>query len=253
MCIDYTAESGRTGAIPVCSSAASSTPAHLFTTTPAQLVESLAVWVYRSDRFAFTGGGYNGWDITYGFTTLQGLVDRLASSGHALRKISKLGICAHGDTSGSVQISLTLSRPGISPGDVRVENGLTADNVDYPDIILRLSQLENFLNASAQVIFFSCIAGQGANGTRLLSRLSRLWQNRTIIGFTTYGYIDTTFGAANAPGNVYDTEQLGDSLARSAADQYRRGIIHLSRMDENNNTAKWVRNNNVIRIPGIDE
>jgi hypothetical protein len=206
------------------------------TTPPLQQVSDAAVWVYRSDRFNFSRGPANGWGTSYGFTTLEGLVNVLTTEGHAYRKINKLGICAHGDHAGTVQISTATS--------------IRADNIDHPSILRWLTHLESFLTTDAQVVFFSCIAGQSEAGTLLLRRLSRLWRNRTIIGFTTFGYIDTSFSAPNAPGNVYETGQTVD--AQVTGQFIRSGQHHASRMNINSPTAKWVRNDVVIRTPLID-
>jgi hypothetical protein len=156
--------------------------------------------------------------------------------GHATRKINKLGICAHGDISGVVDISAATV--------------LRASNVDYPGILTQLRAIENFLTRDAMVIFFSCVAGQGVEGTRLLTNLSGVWPHRIIIGFTTFGYIDTSMGARNAPGNIYDTGQTLDG--RVAGTLIHSGRLRPGRMDENGPSAKWVRNRRVLRAPLID-
>ena len=206
--------------------------------TPLQSVTNPAIWVYRRDRFAFTTGAANGWETSYSFTTLRELVRALRDHDHATSRINKLGICAHGDVGGVVQISTATS--------------LNAGNVDYPDINTLLTELSTFLTHDAQVIFFSCIAGQGVEGTALLNRLSRLWAGRTVIGFTTFGYIDTSFGAANAPGNIYDTGQTSQLMAESVAQLVMTGRRRIPRMNENNDSAKWSRNGSLIRTPSID-
>lgn len=206
--------------------------------TPLQSVTNPAIWVYRRDRFAFTTGAANGWETSYSFTTLRELVRALRDHDHTTRRINKLGICAHGDVGGVVQISSATS--------------LDASNVDYPDINTLLTELGTFLTHDAQVIFFSCIAGQGTGGTNLLNRLSTLWAGKVVIGFTTFGYIDTSFSAANAPGNIYDTGQLTQLLADAVAQRVRTGRTRIPRMNESNASAKWSRNGSLIRVPSID-
>lgn len=197
---------------------------------------STHVWVHRR-TFAFTSTPANGWHSVYPFDTLRELVDVLRANNYEQRKISKLGICAHGDIGGLVQISSATN--------------LTADNVDYMGILIYLNQLRDFLTADAMVVFVSCAAGQGSEGSRLLLRLSRLWRNRTIIGFTTFGVISTAFNSANAPGNVADTQEGSWLYANNALDDALLEGRRLPRMEENQPTAKWARNNVIIRTPSI--
>lgn len=206
--------------------------------TPLQSVTNPAIWTYRRDRFSFTSEAANGWETGYGFTTLQGLVNALRDHDHATRRINKLGICAHGDVGGLVQISTATD--------------LTASNVDYPAILTLLTDLGTYLTHDAQVIFFSCIAGQGAGGTALLNRLSTLWQGKVVIGFTTFGYIDLSFNASNAPGNIYDTGQVTQLAADFTGQMVAAGRTTIPRMSESNATAKWSRNGSLIRTPAID-
>jgi hypothetical protein len=205
--------------------------------TPLQSVTNPAIWMYRSDRFVFSWNAANGWEASYGFTTIQQMIDALSAAGHATRKINKLGICAHGDIGGRVHISSSTV--------------LTADNVDYPEILSRLTQFGNFLTTNAQVIFYACAAGQGEEGARLLTRLSTLWPHRTIIGFTTYGFIATSFGAPNAPGNVYDTEQTAYGNAQTVGSRILSGHS-APRMDISGPSAKWARNGRIFIRPSID-
>lgn len=199
---------------------------------PAQLISDAAIWVFRSDRFAFSRTAANGWETSYGFETLQQLAETLTTHGHAQRKINRLGICAHGNRGGIVEIARSTT--------------LTAANVSHPAIAPLLRALEQFLTRDARVIFFSCAAGQGPEGTQLLSNLSRLWPGRTVVGFTTFGYIDTSLNAPNAPGNVADTGDMNDG--RIGAQVVRSGQRR-ERMDENAPTAKWVRSGSIIRSP----
>jgi hypothetical protein len=110
-----------------------------------------------------------GWEVTARFDDLPQLDLLLADASNA-GPIPKLGVLAHGDHPGVINIGSTLV------------------DIDQPETIeatrARLTGLGHYLTADADVYIFGCISGKGRQGSALLSELSQMLPGRRIIGFT---------------------------------------------------------------------
>jgi hypothetical protein len=140
-------------------------------------------------------------------------------------RVTRLGIVAHGDIDGLVQL----------------DSPLTADTVRSFERVLQ--QFPSFLTQDAQVIFFSCIAGAGRDGDRLLNALSTSWPGRTVIGFTVWGETEATEAVAQfspqSPGHVREAPHQEGSGRPG-----REGLLGPWNM-----YAKWSRNGTIVRRP----
>lgn len=191
-----------------------------------------------------------GWSHTIPFSTLADLVESMASTpalrqrspdagpptsrltmrGPAPRpleewdgRVNRLGIVAHGDQQGVVQL----------------ERNLTASNVS--SFSAELAQLTTFLTTDAQLIFYSCIAGSGDEGTRLLVALSLYLPGRTVIGFTVMGETEASEllsgVSAQSPGAVREAPH-GEGSGRRGAE----GLLGPQSV-----YAKWARDGRLVR------
>lgn len=171
----------------------------------------------------------SGWSHTIHFSSFAGLLDTMRTR-HGLRgNVSRLGIVAHGDQDGQVQ----LERP-LRPGSVSRFEGEWRRLRDY------------YLEPTAQLVFFSCIAGAGTEGSRLLVEISRRLPGRTIIGFTVSGETSASENlsalSAQTPGQVREAPH-----GRGSGRPGRAGLLvphHVA--------AKWARNGAVVRIPPLE-
>jgi hypothetical protein len=106
--------------------------------------------------------------------------------------ISELGIVAHGGAleHGTIEMGSTVSAASLQAGSTLSGR-------------LRVIGTE-FLGSNARVIFFSCAAASGAagQGSDLLRALSTLWPGRTVVGFSTYGFVSPS--GLTMAGNVTD-------------------------------------------------
>ena len=124
-------------------------------------------------------------------------------------RIPRLGIVAHGDHDGSVDISnLKANIPNYPECRGKHEyEFLSPYTVTY--FLETIARLDPCLTPDAQVILFSCLAGAGPEGNYLLERISRCLQGRTVIAFTTKGESGVGCGIPPAPpqpaGGLYET------------------------------------------------
>jgi len=132
------------------------------------------VWAFREDAFEWKdNAAQTGWSHVFKFHGLSDLVIQLRRAS-LMGQVTKLGIVAHGDTNGFAKL----------------DRGLTFESA--PTFKAEFLQLHGFLIAYARVIFFSCIAGGGAPGTKLLNFLSgHCLPHRHVIGFEVFGDIGT--------------------------------------------------------------
>jgi hypothetical protein len=131
--------------------------------------------------------GQSGWQIGLNFTTLNDLANQLstmvrpgwvAGTGTIGRgEIRQLAIHSHGNAgillvNGRDGTPLTATSSGMH-GDLHRIGLMTPDDRANPAVILLVG----------------CLAGRGAEGTALLTALSRVWPNRLVVAFATLGYV----------------------------------------------------------------
>lgn len=174
------------------------------------------VWAARvgvwQDRAYSTG-----WSHTVQFNGLADLNDQLETA-NLRGKVTRLGILAHGDRPGIVQLDRPMSLHALSGFQQELER-------------LRWS-----LTSDAQLIFYSCIAGKSAEGDQFLSALSTMLEGRTIIGFTLYGETGAPLGIVTSPGDVVARESSLTSSGR------KLGVLTPEHV-----AAKWARNGMIVR------
>jgi hypothetical protein len=200
--------------------------------------------------------GQGGWDMGIQFSSLADLARKLFGSpvntpshlcGNWVRdcapirrgQVTRLAINAHG-LAGQVFVN-GRSGPALTSESVSASHG------DLHNIGLSTSE-------SAVILLMGCLAGQGAEGTRLLQALSRVWPGRTVVGFATIGYAPG--GAMKRPGDpctepgMRDTSNTSGSLSSAVEDRAYGGIWNdLGRLpwaSEVSPHAKVVQNGAVI-------
>jgi hypothetical protein len=195
------------------------------------------VWAYRVGTFSARGGE---WDLSLRFDSLQNLLDQLANAHVAKGQVRKLAIVAHGDVGGHVQLH---------------DGDLTAGTAArYAAALLAL---RDYLWVNARLIFYSCVAGRGQDGSALLNALSgKHLPGRHVIGFERFGVLS---GMGQLPGEMRcATASLQFSgadripfcdpsaTARPVTDATRKAEQILS---EYSIYAKWSYQGKVIKIP----
>ncbi|NQT81741.1 hypothetical protein HQ563_01870 [bacterium] len=154
----------------------------------------------------------------------------------AAGQISKLGILAHGDVAGVVHI------------DGKHKPPMKTNNLaQYKAAWQRIAK---FTGKEAMIIFHSCISAVGSDGSSLLTGISNILPGRTIVGFTTIGYIWWSDGKRTGETCVEvfrmkDTDvkgNLGDSFFRK---RYREYLVQVPSSPH----AKWARDGKIIRWP----
>jgi hypothetical protein len=168
-----------------------------------------------------------GWSHT--FAIKNGLHDLAAQMAGAKLAggVTRVGIVAHGDQAGVVRLDRQLTT--------------TTVGTFAPDFMA----LTPFLTPDAMLIFYSCIAGEGQEGSRLLTAISGFLPGRTIVGFEMYGFIGPA-GLANAPGNMDATSTGMVQLAVKEAGKY-------GKLGPWAKFAKWAKNGRIIRIPYLEQ
>lgn len=130
-----------------------------------------------------------GWTHHLYFNALSDLMAKMRRAG-LRNKVDILGIVAHGNAGGLVQL----------------DRNLTIDTISSFDSELEL--LRRYLKRTAVLTFYSCIAAAGVEGTNLLLELSRRLPGRWIVGFTVFGIVSDSF--PNAPGTMGYNTRRGD-------------------------------------------
>lgn len=129
------------------------------------------VWAYRTENLKATFTAAGEWDQVLVFDTFPDLLEKLRKANVSKGQVRKLGIVAHGDTPGIVQmkpVDLTTATVGQFSKDFEA--------------------LRNYLWINARIIFYSCIAGQKQEGSALLNALSGdYFRDRHVIGFEKFG------------------------------------------------------------------
>ena len=134
------------------------------------------VWAYRRENLGTSFKVAGEWNQVVEFGTLPDLLEKFKTTKLPSGQVGKLGIIAHGNTPGVVQLKPTdLSK--------KTAHQYAGD----------FAALCHYLSNNARVIFYSCIAGQSAAGSFLLNELSKKhFPNRHVIGFERYGVASET-------------------------------------------------------------
>jgi hypothetical protein len=195
------------------------------------------VWAHRVGNFKPTGGGE--WNETLKFNALGDLLKQFKNKNIAKGQVQKLGIVAHGDAGGLVQLDadLTLHTIGQFSEDLRA--------------------LQDYLGINARVIFYSCIAAMGPEGSGLLNELSgKFFPGRHLIGFERYGLVPQealqiptgevpcSTGRRGPQGSTADCDP---SPTLGLVLDPRKKAEHL--LSEYSIYAKWSHQGQVIKIP----
>lgn len=132
------------------------------------------VWAYRTQNLGATFAVAGEWNQVMVFNTLPDLLDEFKKANFSKGQVRKLGIVAHGDVPGKVQmqpVDLTVSTAGSFGKD--------------------FDALRDYLWINARIIFYSCIAAAKQEGSALLNELSgKYFPGRHVIGFERYGTAD---------------------------------------------------------------
>lgn len=151
------------------------------------------VWAAINDPTVgtFRESTTTGWSHLFYFDTLSDLLIKMKQN--RLRgKVDILGIVAHGDAGGLVNLGSPLTPE-------------TIDEFRNP-----LHTLRWYLKPQATVAFYSCVAAIGEGGSKLLAEVSRLLPGRYIVGFTVWGIGSTIMGF---PGMMsYSFQPRGPSM-----------------------------------------
>jgi len=176
------------------------------------------VWAYRFGNYEEDPS--TGWSHSMHFHSLLRLMKEMDRH-KLIDRVTRLGIVAHGDSGGLVQLDRDLTPESIC------------------SFQRELGQLVLYLTLHGQLIFYSCIAGAGSKGSRLLMEISKFLPGRTIIGFDIKG-MGAKAGLSAKPGQV--------EAARSTAGaevSWSQGY----RLDLYGRHAKWALNGEIVLMP----
>ncbi len=118
------------------------------------------------------------------------------------KKIPKLAIIVHGSLYGILYIENSKKNVPLSQKNKDSFKYLSPNTICFFENDIR--ELGKYLTQDAEVIFYSCLAGGGNQGTYLLSKISEYLPKQTIIGFTTKGETGGHFLQNKNPGAVYE-------------------------------------------------
>ncbi|KIT14897.1 DUF4347 domain-containing protein [Jannaschia aquimarina] len=183
----------------------------------------------------------SGWSHTIHHHGFYNLTRQMAER-NLERSVTRLGIVAHGDTSGVIQLGrVSPDRPERDPQEQR--RNLTVLTLD--SFAKEIGDLQDFLTARAELIFYSCAAGAQAAGDRLLEGISRLLPGRTVVGFTVY--------AAGASSNDLSglSPMTPGALFPSMGLRGMRIEGH-GTVDPHDVFAKWARDGRIVRRPPVE-
>jgi hypothetical protein len=183
------------------------------------------VWAFRVG--AWTSDPSTGWSHTIG--PFHALSDLMKSLDRARLRgmVRRLAIVAHGD----------------HPGVIVLDHRLTPATISH--FATELNRLRWYLTPNAMLAFYSCIAGMGEEGSRLLIALSRHLPGRTIVGFELYGLIGPG-GLPNAPGNMTATEAAEQQMAMLSSARH-------GRLSPWCPFAKHARDGQIVHLPILEQ
>jgi len=130
--------------------------------------------------------GQAGWDMALQFTDLHDLAAQLSSGTPrpCHKWFSKCDQVQRGEV-----IRLGIMAHGV-PGQVQI-NGPKGDPLTYANVEKYhddLSKVGLFTRDGSTILFLSCLAAQGNEGTKLMTKLSWIWPHRKVVAFETLGY-----------------------------------------------------------------
>lgn len=180
--------------------------------------EGRKVWAYRAGNFST--GKTSEWDHSFSFSKLNDILETMKKKEFE-GQVANLSLVAHGDANGLVQLDSPLT-----PKTIGAFSG-------------PLSGLRSYLKPNGKLIFMSCIAGKGEEGTALLAALSTILSGIYVIGFTIFGGFSGAL--ASAPGQIWE-DQYGNSrgMALPATPKW---------LTEHSIYSKWALNGKIIRFP----
>jgi hypothetical protein len=197
------------------------------------------VWAYRKQDLGSTFTVAGEWNQVILFDTLPDLLEKFTTANIPKGQVRKLGIVAHGDKPGRVQmkpVDLTATTAGQFKQDFDI--------------------LRDYLWKNARIVFYSCIAGQTKEGSALLNELSgKYFPDRHVIGFEKFGLAS---GGQQPAGELRCSEQTVDGKARPefycSPTATLRTVTDLRRQTEQILSeyaiyAKWSFRGKIIKVP----
>jgi hypothetical protein len=144
--------------------------------------------------------GQAGWDVAVPFTSLKDLASQLEAGvrledkterkfGTRYRQsiqrgeIARLAIMAHGDQAGEWYAN-GKKAPPLTASANKLGNSHPA--ADYHSALHTIGLYTK--PSTSTILLMGCLAGQGRDGTALLTVLSSIWPNRQVVGFDVIGY-----------------------------------------------------------------
>jgi hypothetical protein len=237
-------------------------------------MRSISVWAYHADFGALcrdtklddstgnrypsgTAQGQAGWDVAIKFNNLHELAAKLSQGvpmptafcGNWFQdcdpirrgEITRLTIMAHG-LQGQLAVSGRYVEPKLESSNIRLFRD------DLHTIGLMTPQ------SDATILLMGCLAGGGAQGTRLLSALSGVWPGRMVVGFSTVGYrypgaMKRRGEACEFPG-MRDTDATDEIFANPPRwDRMWSDFVQMPWASETSLHSKVVRDGVVLRYP----
>jgi hypothetical protein len=162
-------------------------------------IDGATVWAFRVGSWIPA----RGWGYLLQFNGLRDLVTTLKDN-RLEGKVSQLGIVAHGNVVGQVQL----------------DRALTVETL--PQFSAELAMLSEYLKPNAWVTFYSCIAAKAIEGSAFLASLSTYLRGRTIVGFVLYGFIAPGW---NDAGVVKASETMNAKVAMDPSQHATHGFL----------------------------
>jgi hypothetical protein len=178
---------------------------------------------------SYIGGNFkpaNNYTHCYNFWKFNSLIEKMGEEG-LYGKVGEIGILAHGD----------------KPGLVQFEGGMRVLTVESLQLFKEdIEKLRFFLTPNGKLIFWSCIAGAGDPGEKLLAAISKLLHGRTIIGFTVVAGAGVVDGFAGAPSPAGHLKDLANIPSRDLEFQK-----YAPRLTIHSSTAVWAQDDLIIK------
>ncbi|MEW8393796.1 MAG: hypothetical protein AB2651_18600 [Candidatus Thiodiazotropha sp.] len=158
-------------------------------------------------------------------------------------RLSQLAILVHGNIQGLVKIATAKSKIPKSEANNPLYRYMSPYTIDSFE--KEIGQLNDYLSKNAQIVFYTCLAGAGCEGSILLSKISAWLPGRTIVGFTTIG--------ESGVGRVSSTtgKRAGVVLETGSQSQGGYDLSKLSLRTPRNPYAKHARGGNIVRPPRL--
>jgi hypothetical protein len=187
-------------------------------------------WFWQDRGISRTDREYGqaGWDIGVNYSGLGDLVEKLSDLARP-KWVEGMGVIRQGEIR-----CLAIHAHG-NAGQVHVNGrdgpSLTAESV--PSMRIELYRIGLMLpddaHNPAMILLVGCVAAQGKEGTALLTRLSKFWPNRKVVGFVTLGYVAGgemyRSGASCTEPGMRDTNALYPGQADDTAGKYWGNLL----------------------------